>query len=101
MVGGYNVKPLIDLLDDAEVASIAAEGLKHTLLMFDAFHDVAEKASKGNAQAKAVMQSWADGEWFTKEPRSRPEHHGPPSSRCLAETNTDDLSPAARCLEPS
>src|SRR5689334_18206801 len=32
MVGGYNVKPLIDLLDDAEVAPIAAAGLKKTLL---------------------------------------------------------------------
>src|SRR5262245_21745699 len=44
MVGGYNVKPLIELLDDAEVAPIAAEGLKQTLLMFDYFHDVAETA---------------------------------------------------------
>ena len=44
MVGGYNVKPLIDLLDDAEVAQVAADGLKKTLLMFDFLHDVAEKA---------------------------------------------------------
>ncbi|MCV4677518.1 hypothetical protein OFC08_32045, partial [Escherichia coli] len=60
MVCGYNVKPLIDLLDDAEVGGIAAEGLKKTLLMFDYFHDVAEKAKAGNAHAKAVIQSWAD-----------------------------------------
>jgi len=93
MVGGYNVKPLIDLLDDAALAPIAAAGLKKTLLMFDYFHDVAEKAKAGNAQAKEVVQSWADGEWFT----SRPEV---PASMKLTvfkvpgETNTDDLSPA-------
>src|ERR1700752_2302874 len=68
MVGGYNVKPLIDLLDDAEVATIAAEGLKKTLLMFDYFHDVAEKARANNAFAKEVIQSWADAEWFTGRP---------------------------------
>ena len=68
MVGGYNVKPLIDLLDDAEVAAVAAAALKKTLLMFDFFHDVAEKAKAGNAHAKAVIQSWADAEWFTSRP---------------------------------
>ena len=68
MVGGYNVKPLIDLLDDKEVATQAAEGLKKTLLMFDFFHDVAEKAKAGNAKAKEVIQSWADAQWFTSRP---------------------------------
>ncbi len=93
MVGGYNVKPLIDLLDDAAVAEVAAAALKKTLLMFDFFHDVAEKTKAGNAQATAVMQSWADAEWFS----SRPEV---PASITITvfkvpgETNTDDLSPA-------
>ncbi|WP_018992504.1 bifunctional aconitate hydratase 2/2-methylisocitrate dehydratase [Aromatoleum toluclasticum] len=93
MLGGYNVKPLIDLLADAEVGTVAAEGLKKTLLVFDYFHDVAELAKAGNANAKSVMQSWADAEWFT----SRPEV---PASQKLTvfkvtgETNTDDLSPA-------
>ncbi len=93
MVGGYNVKPLIDLLDDAEVASVAATGLKKTLLMFDFFHDVAEKAKAGNAHAKAVVQSWADAEWFT----SRPEVARKITVSVFkvpGETNTDDLSPA-------
>ncbi|MCH7345898.1 bifunctional aconitate hydratase 2/2-methylisocitrate dehydratase [Pelomonas sp. CA6] len=93
MVGGYNVKPLIDLLDDAEVAGVAAEGLKKTLLMFDAFHDVAEKATAGNARAKEVIQSWADAEWFT----SRPEVEKKITVTVFkvpGETNTDDLSPA-------
>ena len=93
MLGGFNVKPLIDLLADGAVGAVAAEGLKKTLLVFDYFHDVAELAKKGNANAKAVMQSWADAEWFT----SRPEV---PASQKLTvfkvtgETNTDDLSPA-------
>ncbi len=93
MLGGYNVKPMIDVLGDAEVGAVAAEGLKKTLLVFDFFHDVKELADKGNANAKAVLQSWADAEWFT----SRPEV---PASQKLTvfkvtgETNTDDLSPA-------
>ena len=93
MVGGYNVKPLIDLLDDAEVADVAAAALKNTLLMFDFFHDVAEKARAGNAKARQVMQSWADAEWFT----SRPEVARKITVsvfRVPGETNTDDLSPA-------
>ncbi|MFP3711112.1 aconitate hydratase B, partial [Paraburkholderia sp. SIMBA_009] len=68
MLGGYNIGPLVQLLDDKEIGTIAADALKKTLLMFDAFHDVKEKADKGNANAKAVMQSWADAEWFTSRP---------------------------------
>ncbi|MEH0165793.1 bifunctional aconitate hydratase 2/2-methylisocitrate dehydratase [Paucibacter sp. JuS9] len=93
MVGGYNVKPLIDLLDDSEVATVAAEGLKKTLLMFDFFHDVSEKAKAGNAKAQEVIKSWADAEWFT----SRPEVAKKITVTVFkvpGETNTDDLSPA-------
>src|SRR5262249_39243670 len=57
MLGGYNISPLIDLLDDKDVGGVAADGLKKTLLMFDQFHDVQEKANKGNVNAKAVIQS--------------------------------------------
>ncbi|OOG15176.1 bifunctional aconitate hydratase 2/2-methylisocitrate dehydratase [Pseudomonas sp. C9] len=64
MQGGYNIVTLVNLLDDAELAPVAAKELKHTLLMFDAFHDVAERAKNGNVHAKGVLQSWADGEWF-------------------------------------
>jgi aconitate hydratase 2/2-methylisocitrate dehydratase len=93
MLGGYNISPLVDLLDDPRVGALAAQGLKKTLLMFDQFHDVQEKAAHGNAFAAAVLQSWADAEWFT----SRPEV---PSSitvsifKVAGEINTDDLSPA-------
>jgi aconitate hydratase 2/2-methylisocitrate dehydratase len=68
MLGGYNVQPLIELLDDAESAPSPPKALKHTLLVFDAFHDVQEKADAGNANAQAVLQSWADAEWFTSKP---------------------------------
>ncbi len=93
MVGGYNVKPLIDLLDDASVADVAAAALKKTLLMFDFFHDVAEKAKAGNAFAKDVMQSWADAEWFTSCPEVAPKITVT-VFKVVGETNTDDLSPA-------
>jgi aconitate hydratase 2/2-methylisocitrate dehydratase len=93
MLGGYNVKPLIDLLDDAEVGTVAANGLKGTLLMFDAFHDVADKAKAGSANAKAVMQSWADAEWFTARPEV-PQSLKVTIFKVTGETNTDDLSPA-------
>jgi aconitate hydratase 2/2-methylisocitrate dehydratase len=93
MLGGYNLTPLIDLLDDAAVASVAAEGLKKTLLMFDQFHDVKEKADKGNTSARAVLQSWADAEWFTSRPEV-PQSITLTVLKVTGETNTDDLSPA-------
>ena len=93
MVGGYNVKPLIDLLADGEVGTVAANALKFTLLMFDYFHDVAELAKKGNANAKAVMQSWAEGEWFTSRPQVQASMKVT-VFKVTGETNTDDLSPA-------
>ena len=93
MLGGYNIHPLIQLLDDAIVGTIAAEALKHTLLMFDAFHDVEDKARQGNANAKAVLQSWADAEWFTSKPEV-PHSLTITVFKVPGETNTDDLSPA-------
>ncbi len=93
MLGGYNIHPLIELLDNAELGAIAAEGLKHTLLMFDSFHDVQEKANAGNAHARAVLQSWADAEWFTSKPEV-PQSLTITVFKVPGETNTDDLSPA-------
>jgi aconitate hydratase 2/2-methylisocitrate dehydratase len=93
MLGGYNIGALIELLDDAVVGTIAASGLKTTLLMFDAFHDVKEKADKGNANARSVLQSWADAEWFTSRPVV-PESLTLTVFKVTGETNTDDLSPA-------
>ncbi|HLT99683.1 MAG TPA: bifunctional aconitate hydratase 2/2-methylisocitrate dehydratase [Burkholderiaceae bacterium] len=93
MLGGYNISALLELLDHPELAPVAADGLKHTLLMFDAFHDVKEKADKGNEHAKAVLQSWADAEWFTSRPEL-PESLTITVFKVPGETNTDDLSPA-------
>ncbi|GGD60132.1 bifunctional aconitate hydratase 2/2-methylisocitrate dehydratase [Pseudoxanthomonas indica] len=93
MLGGYNIHPLVELLDDAQVGAIAANALKHTLLMFDAFHDVQDKAQKGNANAQSVLQSWADAEWFTSKPEV-PQSLTITVFKVPGETNTDDLSPA-------
>ena len=93
MLGGYNIHPLIELLDNAELGATAAEGLKHTLLMFDSFHDVQEKAEQGNAHAQAVLKSWADAEWFTSKP-DVPASLTITVFKVPGETNTDDLSPA-------
>ncbi|MCE2690428.1 MAG: bifunctional aconitate hydratase 2/2-methylisocitrate dehydratase [Rubrivivax sp.] len=93
MVGGYNVHPLIELLDDPSTGPVAAQALKKTLLMFDFFNDVAEKARAGNALAQAVMHSWADAEWFTSRPEV-PRSITVSVFKVGGETNTDDLSPA-------
>ncbi|CAH0527102.1 bifunctional aconitate hydratase 2/2-methylisocitrate dehydratase [Vibrio hippocampi] len=93
MQGGYNIEPLISLLEDAELAPIAVNALSHTLLMFDAFYDVEEKVKAGNAYAKQVMTSWAEAEWFL----SKPELASKITLtvfKVTGETNTDDLSPA-------
>ncbi len=92
MLGGYNINPLVDLLDDREVASIAGEGLSKTLLMFEAFDDVVEK-SKNNKHAKAVLESWANADWF-KSKTKVPEQIKITIYKVPGETNTDDLSPA-------
>ncbi len=93
MLGGYNIAPLVEALDDEALAPAAVKALSHTLLMFDAFHDVKEKADAGNAHARAVLQSWADAEWFTSRP-GLPEKVTLTVFKVTGETNTDDLSPA-------
>ena len=93
MLGRYNIMPMVELLDDPELAGNVAEELKGTLLMFDAFHDVAEKAKNGNEHAQGVLQSWADAEWF-QEREDLPEAIKLTVFNVAGETNTDDLSPA-------
>jgi len=93
MQGGYNIHALIEALDDEALAPIAAEALSHTLLMFDNFYDVEEKAKAGNAHAKKILQSWADAEWFLKRPKLA-EKITTTVFKVTGETNTDDLSPA-------
>ncbi|NWK15261.1 bifunctional aconitate hydratase 2/2-methylisocitrate dehydratase, partial [Vibrio parahaemolyticus] len=93
MQGGYNIAPLVELLDDEALAEIAVKALSHTLLMFDAFYDVEEKAKAGNAHAQKVLQSWADAEWFLSKPKLE-EKITLTVFKVTGETNTDDLSPA-------
>jgi aconitate hydratase 2/2-methylisocitrate dehydratase len=93
MLGGYNIEALVALLQDTALADSAAEQLKHTLLVFDAFHDVDELAKGGNAKAQEVLQSWADAEWFTSRD-AVPESTKVTVFKVTGETNTDDLSPA-------
>lgn len=93
MQGGYNIEPLVALLDDAELAPIAVTALSHTLLMFDSFYDVEQKAKAGNVFAEQVMQSWANAEWFLSKP-ALAEKITLTVFKVSGETNTDDLSPA-------
>lgn len=93
MHGGYNIATMVELLDNAELAELAVKELKHTLLVFDAFNDVADKCKAGNKHAQEVMQSWADAEWFTSRD-DVPESVKVSVFKVTGETNTDDLSPA-------
>lgn len=93
MQGGYNIHSLIDALDNEKLAAAAAKALSHTLLMFDNFHDVEEKAKAGNTYARQVMESWANAEWFLSRP-ALAEKITVTVFKVTGETNTDDLSPA-------
>ncbi len=93
MLGGYNISTLVELLDSDTLSGAAADELCHTLLMFDAFHDVAGKAKAGNSEAQRVLQSWADAQWFTNKPEL-PNKITAAVYKIPGETNTDDLSPA-------
>ncbi|MGD8568397.1 MAG: bifunctional aconitate hydratase 2/2-methylisocitrate dehydratase [Gammaproteobacteria bacterium] len=93
MLGGYNIQPLIELLDDEDLAPIATQALSNTLLIFDAYHDVAEKA-QSNDYAKQVVDAWANGAWF-KQRDPVPEELKVIVLKVPGETNTDDLSPAS------
>ncbi|GGZ26689.1 MULTISPECIES: bifunctional aconitate hydratase 2/2-methylisocitrate dehydratase [Shewanella] len=93
MQGGYNIEPLIRQLDNEQMAPLAVKALSHTLLMFDAFHDVVEKMKAGNAYAKQVVESWANAEWFLSRPKLA-EKISLTVFKVTGETNTDDLSPA-------
>ena len=93
MQGGYNIEPLVKALDNPELAPLAVKALSHTLLMFDSFHDVADRAKAGNEFAKQVLQSWANAEWFLSRPKLA-DKITVTVFKVTGETNTDDLSPA-------
>ena len=92
MMGGYNIQPLIDLLDDGDTAAAAERALSTTLLIYDAYHDVVDKAAS-NPYAKGVVEAWANADWF-KAKKALPESITVTVFKVPGETNTDDLSPA-------
>lgn len=102
MLGGYNVKPMIDALSSSNPAVVkaAVTALSHTLLVYDAFNDVEELHKAGNAAATEVMTSWANAEWFTSKPEL-PEKITVSVFKVDGETNTDDLSPASEAFTRS
>jgi aconitate hydratase 2/2-methylisocitrate dehydratase len=97
MLGGFNVTPLVEALKIDEVAEVAAEQLKNTILVYDAFNDVKTLMDQGNAKAKEVVESWANGEWFTNKPALE-EEITVTVYKIPGETNTDDLSPASEAF---
>ena len=97
MLGGFNVKPLVEALKDAEVADAAANELKNTILMYDAFNDVKSMMDAGNTKAKEVVESWANAEWFYNKPEMAKEITVT-VYKIPGETNTDDLSPASEAF---
>jgi aconitate hydratase 2/2-methylisocitrate dehydratase len=97
MLGGFNVQPLVNALNDSEVAAVAAEQLKNTILMYDAFNDVKAMMDAGNATAKEVVESWANAEWFFNKPEMAKEITVT-VYKIPGETNTDDLSPASEAF---
>ena len=98
MLGGFNVAPLVEALKiDGDVANTAAEQLKNTILVYDAFNDVKALMDAGNAKAAEVVNSWAAGEWFTNKPAME-EEITVTVYKIPGETNTDDLSPAGEAF---
>ena len=102
MLGGYNVKPLVEALasSNPKVVDAAVEALSHTLLVYDAFNDVETLYKEGNAAAKKVLESWADAEWFTSK-ADLPQKITVTVFKVPGETNTDDLSPASEAFTRS
>ncbi len=94
MLGGYNVAPLVATLRDPLLADEAAQALSRTILVYDAFDDVAALVRAGNGAASRVMSSWAEAEWFSSR-SGIPETIRLKVFKVDGEINTDDLSPAA------
>jgi len=92
MLGGYNVAPLVGLLDDPVLGPEAARALARTILVYGAFDKVAALAAS-HPNARAVLRSWAEGEWFLSRPPA-PETIALTVFRVDGEINTDDFSPA-------
>ena len=92
MMGGYNINPLIELLDVDATAETARDALAKTLLIYEAYQTVIEK-SANNTFAKQVVNAWSNADWFTSK-EELPKEIKLTVFRVEGEINTDDLSPA-------
>ncbi|MFZ7108642.1 bifunctional aconitate hydratase 2/2-methylisocitrate dehydratase [Avibacterium avium] len=93
MQGGYNIEPLLQALDNEALAPYAVSALSSTLLMFDNFYDVEQRAKQGNPYAQQILESWANADWYLSRPKLD-EKITVTVFKVSGETNTDDLSPA-------
>lgn len=100
MLGGFNVKPLVEALKIDALASLAANQLKNTILVYDSFNEVKELMDAGNAKAKEVIESWANAQWFTNR-KPLDAKMTLTVYKVPGETNTDDLSPAGEAFTRS
>lgn len=100
MLGGFNVKPLVEALKIDALASLAADQLKNTILVYDSFNEVKELMDAGNAKAKEVIESWANAQWFTNR-KPLDAKMTLTVYKVPGETNTDDLSPAGEAFTRS
>ncbi|MGN0909127.1 MAG: aconitate hydratase B, partial [Succinivibrio sp.] len=92
MKGGYNVAKLVSLLQ-GPLAPMAREALSSTLLVYDAFEDVAALARKGVEAARGLMADWAEARWFASRPVLE-KTITLTVFKVSGEINTDDFSPA-------
>ncbi|WP_035276809.1 bifunctional aconitate hydratase 2/2-methylisocitrate dehydratase [Desulforegula conservatrix] len=92
MAGGYNIRPLVNLLDDSALGDLAADALSKSLLVLDVFSEILEK-SKTNPRARKVIEAWANALWFTDR-SDLAAKITVTVFKVTGEVNTDDLSPA-------
>jgi len=92
MKGGYNVSKLVALLD-GPLSEKAREALCGTLLVYDAFDEVAALAEKGVEAAKGLLSDWAAAKWFSSRP-VLDKTITLTVFKVPGEINTDDFSPA-------
>ena len=96
MKGGPSVEALLDLAlgEDASIAREASEVLKTQVFLYEADTDRLEKAFKeGNGFAREILESYAQGEFFTKLPEVEEEIEVVTYVAAVGDISTDLLSP--------
>ncbi|MCL1945611.1 MAG: bifunctional aconitate hydratase 2/2-methylisocitrate dehydratase [Chitinivibrionia bacterium] len=96
MIGGFNVRPLVKVLEIEEFAEKAIKELSKTTLVYDEFDEIC-KLSKTNIFAKKVIENWANAEWFLSK-NEFPKKMKIKVFKVDGEINTDDFSPASEAF---